>query len=91
METNNAETQMSTEQSTPNKEQEQPNKKSGWRNFIELIAGLIVARAFIVLVLSLLGGGINIMEVPIWIIGIVVAYKLDMFRLAGIFGINNKK
>lgn len=91
MGTNNVETQMNVGQAVPNKEQKQPKKKSGGRNFIELIAGLIVARAFIVLVLAFLGGRINIIEVPIWIIAIIVAYKLDMFKLAGTFGMGNKK
>ncbi len=39
----------------------------------------------------MIGGKINIIEVPIWIIGCVIAYKTDLFKLDGAFGIGNKK
>ncbi|MBP6889610.1 MAG: hypothetical protein KBC19_03420 [Candidatus Moranbacteria bacterium] len=75
-----------------NKEQEKPKEKSIGRTFLEIIAGLIVARAFIVLCLAIFARGeINTIEVPIWIIGVVVAYKIGLFKLDGTFGIGSKK
>lgn len=71
------------------------NKKSKKKSFgvrmVELIAALIVARAFIALFLVLLGGKINIIEVPIWIIACIIAYKRGLFKLKGTFGMGNKK
>ena len=72
-------------------ENQKSKKKSFGVRMIELIASLIVARAFIALLLFVLGGGINIIEIPIWIIACVVAYKMGLFKLKGAFGMGNKK